>query len=74
MIDSQILQKVSEYLAQEYPKHFNSKLAFAGGADIDERSIRRILNNEQNMSLEVLVKISSALKMKPSELLDKVGY
>lgn len=50
-----------------------SKLDFAIACDVDEKTIRRILKGEQNISIEILIKIADALKTKPSLLLQKIS-
>ncbi len=73
MINQTTFKRIAEILNQEYPKHFNSKLAFAGAADVDEKTIRRILKGEQNISLDLLIQICKVLELQPSELLAKAG-
>jgi DNA-binding Xre family transcriptional regulator len=42
---------------------------FAGACDIDESSIRRILNGQQNVTIKVLAQICVALEVKMSKLI-----
>ena len=51
---------------------FKSNLEFASACDVDEKSIRRIINGEQNFSIIIFSKICSALELKMSELLSEI--
>jgi transcriptional regulator with XRE-family HTH domain len=63
----------SQVIELEYANHYMSKLDFAIACDVDEKTIRRILKGEQNISIEILIKIADALKTKPSLLLQKIS-
>ena len=51
---------------------FKSNLEFASACDIDEKSIRRIFNGEQNFSITIFSKICNALNIKMSEILKEI--
>ncbi|MCX6183883.1 MAG: helix-turn-helix transcriptional regulator [Flavobacterium sp.] len=51
---------------------FRNNLEFASACDIDEKSIRRILNGKQNFSINIFSKICSAMGVKMSELLSEI--
>ncbi|WP_258542853.1 helix-turn-helix domain-containing protein [Parvicella tangerina] len=73
MIDPKLLENIASIIQEEYPKYYSSKLAFAGAADVDEKTIRRILKGQQNISIEIFVKICAAIHISPSELLKSIG-
>jgi transcriptional regulator with XRE-family HTH domain len=52
---------------------FKTNVDFAFACDVDEKSIRRILNGEQNVSIMVMKRICSALEIKMSELLAEIN-
>ena len=52
---------------------FKSNLEFASVCDIDERSIRRIINGKQNFSIVIFSKICEALDIKMSDLLSEIN-
>lgn len=58
---------------QRYPLYYVSRSQFALEAGVDERTIRRIENAEQKVSVEILSKVAVALNLKPNSLLRKCG-
>jgi len=48
--------------------------ALASSSDLDIRSIQLIEVGELNMSLKVLFAVSNSLEIKPSDLLDGLGF
>ncbi len=52
---------------------FNNNLEFASACDIDEKSIRRIINGKQNFSIIIFSKLSNALEVKMSKLLSEIN-
>lgn len=65
-----ILNNLSIYLNREYPKKYKSKLDFAAACEVDEKTIRRILDAKQNLSIKVLISISKAIGIRLSELIE----
>jgi plasmid maintenance system antidote protein VapI len=63
----------SSVIEQEYIVHYKTKFDFAIACDVDEKTIRRILKGEQNITLEVLIKVAAALETKPSKLLERIN-
>lgn len=61
--------KLAKVIKRRSKLMFKTKVEFAFACDIDERSIRRILNGEQNVSIKVLTRICVALSIKMSELI-----
>jgi plasmid maintenance system antidote protein VapI len=51
-------------------KFNGNKLAFSKAAHCDEKTIRRLLEHQQGMTINLLFKIAFALDTKPSLLLD----
>ena len=49
------LKKLSKIFLEEYPKYYKSKLAFSVACDVDEKTIRRVLKWEQNVSIWVFL-------------------
>jgi len=50
-------------------KFHGNKLAFAKAAHCDEKTIRRLFENQQGMTVNLLFKIAHALETTPSQLL-----
>ena len=63
------LAKLGKLIKEKAKTKFKSNLEFASACDIDEKSIRRILNGKQNFSINIFSKICTALGLKMSELL-----
>ena len=53
-------------------KFNGNKLAFAKAAHCDEKTIRRLFDNKQGMTINLLFKLAFALKTTPSHLLDNL--
>ena len=49
-----------------------NKLKFAVACNCDEKAIRKIFNNEQGITINLLLKIAKALGTTPSELLQGI--
>lgn len=71
--EKDILVKIGDYLGKKAKKKFKSNVEFANVSDVDEKTIRRILSGEQNVSVEVLKRICDALDIKLSELFKDIG-
>ncbi|MBF2708336.1 XRE family transcriptional regulator [Flavobacterium soyangense] len=54
-------------------KFNGNKLAFAKAANCDEKTIRRLFDNKQGMTINLLFKLAFALKIKPSILLENLN-
>ncbi len=52
---------------------FKTNVEFASACEVDEKSIRRIFLGEQNISLNILKRICTALDIKMSEVLNEIG-
>ncbi|WP_310559106.1 helix-turn-helix domain-containing protein [Flavobacterium sp.] len=50
-------------------KFNGNKLAFSKAAHCDEKTIRRLFENQQGMTINLLFKIAFALETNPSDLL-----
>jgi transcriptional regulator with XRE-family HTH domain len=68
-----VLQALGKVIQEKAKAKYKSNLEFAYACDIDEKSIRRIYKGEQNFSILIFVKISSALGVKMSDLLREVN-
>jgi plasmid maintenance system antidote protein VapI len=51
-------------------KFNGNKLAFAKAAHCDEKTIRRLFEHQQGMTINLLLKLAFALEVKPIQLLD----
>lgn len=51
-------------------KFNGNKLAFSKAAHCDEKTIRRLFEHQQGMTVNLLFKIAFALEIKPKVLLD----
>ncbi len=51
-------------------KFHGNKLAFAKAARCDEKTIRRLFEHQQGMTINLLFKIAFALETNPSQLLN----
>lgn len=51
-------------------KFHGNKLAFSKAAHCDEKTIRRLFEHQQGMTINLLFKIAFALEIKPIQLLD----
>ena len=71
MSEEQLVQ-LGQLINERAKAKFNNNLEFASACDIDEKSIRRILNGKQNFSINIFSKICSALGVKMSELLSEI--
>lgn len=71
MSEEQLIQ-LGQIINNRAKAKYNSNLEFASACDIDEKSIRRILNGKQNFSINIFSKICSALVVKMSELLSEI--
>jgi DNA-binding Xre family transcriptional regulator len=67
------LQALGKIIQEKAKAKFKSNLEFAYACDIDEKSIRRILNGKQNFSINIFSKICTALGVKMSELLEEIN-
>ncbi len=72
MSEEQLLQ-LGKLIKLRSKTKFKSNLEFASVCDIDEKSIRRILNGKQNFSIIIFSKICQALNIKMSELLSEIN-
>ena len=71
MSEEQLVQ-LGQLINERAKAKFINNLEFASACDIDEKSIRRILNGKQNFSINIFSKICSALGIKMSELLSEI--
>lgn len=71
MSEEQLVQ-LGQLINDRAKSKFSNNLEFASACDIDEKSIRRILNGKQNFSINIFSKICSALGVKMSELLSEI--
>jgi DNA-binding Xre family transcriptional regulator len=72
MSEEQLL-KLGRLIKIKSKSKFKSNLEFASVCDIDERSIRRIINGKQNFSIIIFSKICEALDIKMSDLLSEIN-
>lgn len=71
--EKDILAKLADTIGKKAKTKFKSNVEFANVCDINESSIRRILQGKQNISIKVLKRICEALEIKMSDLLKEVG-
>ncbi|MGG7034410.1 MAG: helix-turn-helix domain-containing protein [Flavobacterium sp.] len=67
------LVNLGRIIGEKAKAKFKTNLDFAFACDIDEKSIRRILKGEQNLSINIFLKICTALDVKMSELLSELN-
>jgi plasmid maintenance system antidote protein VapI len=67
------LKEFGLFCEEEYKKHFKNKLDFAAAINVDERSIRRILKGEQNISFKILLDIAKVFNLTASALLERIN-
>ncbi|MCG3165162.1 MAG: hypothetical protein POELPBGB_00924 [Bacteroidia bacterium] len=68
-----ILVKIGDLVRKKAKAKFKSNVEFANVADVNEATIRRILQGEQNLSIKILKKVCQALEVKVSDLLRETG-
>jgi hypothetical protein len=66
------LQKLGNLIKNKAKVKFKTNLEFASACDIDEKSVRRILEGKQNFSITIFSKICIALEVKMSQLLKEI--
>lgn len=66
------LQKLGILIKNKAKAKFKTNLEFASACDIDEKSVRRILEGNQNFSITIFSKICMALEVKMSQLLKEI--
>ncbi|WP_291097090.1 MULTISPECIES: XRE family transcriptional regulator [unclassified Flavobacterium] len=70
----EIQLEITKRIYKLFLEKFNgNKLAFAKAAKCDEKTIRRLFDNKQGMTINLLSKISFALKIKPSYLIENLS-
>jgi hypothetical protein len=67
-MSKEILEKLATEIQNRYEDRYPSKLEFSYSADVDERTIRRILKGDQNMSILLLHQICLVLDTSIGEL------
>jgi len=72
--EKDILVRVGDYIGKRAKVKFKSNVEFANTCDINESTVRRILQGKQNISLKVLKRICEALDVKMSDLLKETGF
>jgi hypothetical protein len=65
----EFLKKIGIVIQKRYVLLYRSKLEFSIASDIDERTIRRVLQGHQNISIVVLSKIAKALDTSISSII-----
>jgi DNA-binding Xre family transcriptional regulator len=71
--EKDILIKLADSIGKRAKTKFLSNVEFANVCDVNESTIRRILQGKQNISVKVLKKICEALDIKMSDLLRETG-
>jgi len=65
-IQKQLTQRIHLLFLEKFN---GNKLAFSKAAHCDEKTIRRLFENQQGMTINLLFKIAFALETTPSQLL-----
>jgi hypothetical protein len=65
----EFLKNIGIVIQKRYVLLYKSKLEFSIASDIDERTIRRVLQGNQNVSIVVLSKIAKALNTSISSII-----
>ena len=71
--EKDILLQIADVISKKAKTKFKSNVEFANVCDVNESTIRRVLQGQQNTSLKVLKRICEALDMKLSDLLKETG-
>jgi len=69
-LQEELVKRISKLHKEKFSSN-NSHLAEAAGCS--ETTIRRLLRNEQNLTMIMLCKIAYAFKITPSELMYGIG-
>lgn len=67
-----VIKKLGILIKNKAKAKFKINLEFASACDIDEKSVRRILEGNQNFSITIFSKICIALEVKMSQLLKEI--
>jgi transcriptional regulator with XRE-family HTH domain len=65
---------IAGYIGNNPKAKFKSNVEFANVCDINESTVRRILQGKQNISVKVLMRIAEALDINMSDFLKEMGY
>ena len=71
--EKDVLVKLADSINKRAKTKFKSNVEFANVCDVNESTIRRILQGKQNISVKVLKRICEALDVKMSDLLKETG-
>jgi transcriptional regulator with XRE-family HTH domain len=71
-MSQELLQKIACEITKRYQEMYPTKLDFSYAADVDEKTIRRVLNGSQNISILLLHNICSALGISIYELFQSI--
>jgi DNA-binding Xre family transcriptional regulator len=71
--EKDVLVKLADSIGKRAKVKFKSNVEFANVCDVNESTIRRILQGQQNISVKVLKRICEALEIKMSDLLKETG-
>jgi transcriptional regulator with XRE-family HTH domain len=71
-VNGELPRKLAKIIKEKSKAKFKTKIDFAYACDLDERTIRRILKGEQNLSVRVLKQVCLALDLKISDLFKSV--
>ncbi len=71
-MSKEILEKLAIEINIRYMDRYPSKLDFSYSADVDEKTIRRILKGDQNVSIMLLHQICMALDTSIGELFQSI--
>jgi len=71
-MSQELLQKIACELNKRYKERYLTKLDFSYAANVDEKTIRRILKGNQNISILLLHNICNALDISIYELFQSI--
>jgi DNA-binding Xre family transcriptional regulator len=71
--EKDVLVKLADNIGKRAKVKFKSNVEFANVCDLNESTIRRILQGQQNISIKALKRICEALEIKMSDLLKETG-
>ena len=60
----ELLMKIAVEINKRYQEKYPTKLEFSYAANVDEKTIRRVLNGKQNISLVLIDRICKVLDIK----------
>jgi DNA-binding Xre family transcriptional regulator len=71
--EKDILVLLGDFIGKKAQAKYKSNVEFGNVCDLNESTIRRVLQGKQNLSIKALKRICEALDIKISDLLKEIG-